>query len=390
VVGVLYLFITINAANAERSRKIEEAKKTLSSVEEKINDIDPRINSILGAFDTYTRERSTYQSSLDSAKDELNSIDIVPEDEEKKTTLLSRIDDLINRLDRKILVEEPTVLYDFAEKVDESVNLSDIEIQDGNIYVSDEGRGVIYSLDYAGTNFTELSKGLSSPKSLVLNDDGQLLGVDKNSTQPFFEINKQSGAINRFTGLVAEGFDSVIQIDDFKFNDANRVYFVKSTGVPVQYIGQVGAGYAGAYDRFVDSSYSNARDINVIDGKVYLLMPNEGAIRFYGDQKEQFNLYGLTSSELQNIINSTSFEVTGPFVVYGNSLGRSIVFTTKENGDNFTQSAFVAQIVVGENEKNFLADIKEIKVDFQTKDIFVLDGTRILKFEYVPVERLNY
>jgi len=386
VVGVLVLIICINtiSANQERSRKEREIEETIEKVSKDIGKMSPEIDSILGIVDIYNRERPNYQTKINQARNDLNRIKEYNISSDQIESLFNKIRELENKLNRKVIINDPNIIVDFVT-VDENSNPSDMEIINNKIYISDQNRGVIYSMDYSGGGFTELVKNLNNPKSLIVNGAGELIGADTNIKEPFFLVNLNNGSINRLTGLVGEGFDSIIELEQYK----DRIYFLKTVGTQVQYIVKAGAGYAGATDRLSDPSFSSAKDIEISDGEIYLLLPGEGAIRYSGDTKLVFNLFGLSDNEMTKTINSTAFDVDGLYVVYGSSSGHSIVLATKSSGDDTTISNYVTQIVYS-GDMGYLSDIKEVKIDRENGYIFVLDSTRLIRYRMSDIQKFLF
>jgi len=393
IIVVVLGVISLNtiSANQERARLERNAEETITRVRENLNKIEPEINGILGIVSTYNRERSTYQGELTKAKEDLNKAKEIENFGEEADVLLSKIKNLENLLNRRIVIENPNVIYDFASSVDENVSLSDLTLTDNQLYITDENRGAVYRINYNGQDFVELVSSLEEPKTLGFNEDGELFGADNNTSEPLFSINPNNGEIKRLSGILSPDnkLNTISVITMFKFNGVNRIYFLKQGGTPIQYVSAVGAGYAGTYDRFTDPEFLNVKDIAISDGKIYLLIPGEGAVRYLGDNRENFSLYGLTSQELQNVTNSDSFEVSGNYVVYGNSRGRSIVFATKSRSDDATISDFFAQITYT-GEFAYLKDIREVKIDYSAGFVFVLDGTRVLRFNLSDIEKFIY
>ncbi len=391
VIAILLIYIGSNriSANQEKARKEREVTETIGKVSESIDKLGPEINSILGVVDIYNREKSKYQTELNQARNDLNSIKSYEIESTKIENLLSQVVVLENKLNRTIVVSDPSVVVDFATAVAENAKPSDMEIVDNKIYITDSSRGVVYSVNYDGSELNELASGLNGPKSIGVAPNGNIYAVDSSSSEPFLSVNKSSGKVDRYSGLFSEGLGTVKQIEAIDFNGTIRIYFIKTTGSPVQYIGQVGEAFAGAYDRLSDASFSTAQDFEISDGKLYFLMPSEGAVRYYGDSKEEFSTFGLSRDDLGNLLNSTAFEVSGNYIIYGNSSGKSVVFTTKTRGEELDKSDYVAQYKVDTNT-NIFSDIKEIKADYVSGNIFVLDGTRVIKLDINDISQFVY
>lgn len=392
VVGAILLFFAfrIISNNQEIARQDKEITDTISKVNREIEKLNPEVASILGVVDVYTRERSTYQKKIDELKKDLDAVSKFNKETDKINQSKDKVTALENKLNRKILVKDPDVLMDFVTQISENVRLTDIEIADGKVFVTDEQRNVIYSIDYDGSGFKELVKDLNSPKSLVVNQDGELISVDANQTQPFFSVNINNGTIKRFSGILASGLSSVKQIEEYTHTDgSDRIYFLKSEGKPVQYISKVGAGYSGAFDRLDDQTFSNSRDLEIVNGTIYLLVPGEGVVKYFGTDQSTYTLFGLSSQEAASVANSSAFDISSTYIIYGNSPSKSIMFTTRSRGDDTNVSDYIAQIIYT-GEKNYLNDIKEIKVDYTTGDIFVLDGGRLLRFDFDDIRPFLY
>lgn len=391
VFSVILLFILINtiSANADRSRKERDVRNAITEAESEITKLDPQITSILGVSDVYNRDRDSYATKLNDIKTSLDKVLPYEIETDKINTQLNRLNDLRNKLDRKIVLKDAEVVFDFASKIDEGATPSDMVLLNNTILVTDSNRGKIYSVDYNGNNFKEVVKDLRNPAGIEINGEGEVFGVDTEASSPIFLINLNNGSIKRYTGLRGDGLGTIKQLGTYNLNGTNRIYFLKSTGAPVQYISEVGDSYAGAFDRFVDPAYSSAPDFQIEDGKLYFLLPGEGLARYLGDQRETYSVYGLTTAEQQNLASASAFQIAADIIGYGSSITNSLIFTTKARAEDPSAADYIAEIKI-DNNGGYLSNIKEIRIDSSTKDIFVLDGTRILRFDLNQLDKFKY
>ncbi|HEX9804192.1 MAG TPA: hypothetical protein VGA67_00770, partial [Candidatus Dojkabacteria bacterium] len=391
VLAILLIFLGMRGISSrnESARQNREVTEAISNASSQLDDLEPEITSIIGVVEVYNRERSGYQTTINQLKSELERVKGYELKEDEINDLVGRLNLLDNKLNRKVVLQDPNILTDFVVNINEDANPSDMAISSDTIYVSDEARGVIYSMSFNGRDLKEFATGLKSPRSITFGEDGLLYGVDDDSSQPFFSVNPNNAEIKRYSGIAGGSFSSIDQLEAFELSGSQRIYFIKNDGAPVQYIGQVGSGFAGPIARISSEEYRGTRDMEISDSKIYLLIPGQGAIRFAGDQVEEFGLVGLSTGELSNISNSSSFDVAGNFVIYGNSQGNSVLFATKSRGETLNISDYTAQFVY-EGSAGFFGDIREINADIAQNSVFVLDASRVIKLNYSDISQFVY
>lgn len=364
-----------------------------------------RVNNVKTSIDTYKSELDSLlrqsTSALDEAKrssivnqlDSLNSNLEIQKKEELFLEEISNYQETITKTKDKVLgvvgFTQPQLVADIGKIYSDS-NPVDMVFTKGNLFVADKQRNAIYRV---GTNIssqvTQFSTELNAPFTMTTNVAGDIIFYDTNSTSAIGKILvDQDGKVERFAGLAPAVIGTIAKAAVFSGNDS--LYELRQNHQQIYKRDKAGDGYASGGAVYTtqnppnwktDPELGSAIDID-IPYEIYVLIRGKGLRRYLaGDVNTITNqtFVNTSKSDIDSLSSATAFDIDGKLLGVADPTNRRVLLFRIEDNDAKTLAYERAYVYRG-NDPIF-RNIKEIVINEQSKSIFVLDGTSIIRLD---------
>ena len=253
-----------------------------------------------------------------------------------------------------------------------------IDIYGDNVFVSEKNEGIIYKFNYEGGDVQKIGSGLNNVKSISVNDFGEVIFVDENTDRSLGLVKIEDGAVERFVGINDARLGRVVNIDAYRVADNDdRLYGVRVDTKEIIQLRKGTNGYSLPELRLSDQGFGSLLDIEVNEGRIYLLSEGQGVRRFYGQNEFENSIHGMTSNDNWN--SATSLCVDKKFMYLGDTKNKRILVYTKRRGDDDKIVDFIAQYDLSNVDG---ADkIIDLVTDKDKNLLFVLMGTKVVKID---------
>jgi hypothetical protein len=377
---VLGYFIVSSVKEKRIKQKLlADAELVVSQSERNFDSLEIEARTLIT---TYSRaeEKEALFARANDLKRQLSVVEI--EDvQERKLGLLSKIDDVIDKLLRKVSIENLDIFVDFG--VIEGADPNDISIFVPNLFVSDGGNGVIYKFDMSANRETVIDS-LNKPKALSTNDFGEVVFFDYNTERAIGTVKIEEKSLNRVRGLSFERVGELSQLVAYKVADGDhRLYGIREGKNQFIQMTRSGDDYGLPIVRFEDINFADLRDVALNNRWIYLVSKGEGVRRFFGVESET-NIHGMIQGDNWNSVSSIF--VDERFIYLGDSDNRRVLVFTKSRGDDTKNLDFVAQFDLSSDPVS--SSIKGLVAD--EDHIFVLAGTKIIKLAKSNLQGFTY
>ncbi|MFQ5493132.1 MAG: hypothetical protein ACE5DX_03175 [Candidatus Dojkabacteria bacterium] len=372
VVGLLYFSIkSINERNQQIALE-NEAKLNLDSAIEIIDEVD-KVAPIIAQATSNEERKQAMLERLDEAETELDQADDVENFVDDVSTQQDRISEIRDLLNKTIALTDPEVIVDLAGVIP-GANASDITLADNKVYISDREYGKIYSTAYAGGEIDELVQGLSKPRSITADSEGNIVVLDENSDERLATVNKNNGTINRHSGTSEFRLGKVQQIE-FADIFGGRVYGIDQSIKAVVALQRSGDAYGIPEKRFELPQLSTGNDIQISDLKVYLIADiKQGLYRALNNVNDTPILVGLAPGE--NLHAATAMFVDDVHIFIADPENRRILVFKKDLEELNLRAQYKYK-----GDGSTFSDIREIVADRKAGKLFVLDGSKVYALE---------
>jgi DNA-binding beta-propeller fold protein YncE len=277
---------------------------------------------------------------------------------------------------------EPEVIADIGFNYENTEPVS-IAYSSGNLYVTDKAKGNVYSMATSlNSEIKVFASGMQSPYLIDNDADGNLVVVDGTESSVISTISRESGSIKRHAGLSLSKIGVLNGIDVWTENG----YLYSISQAKQSVLKQ--AGIAGNYQLPNDSapwykneSVAQAKDI-AVDGNIYLLIEGVGLKRYLTGSEAALTFVGLTPTDTESLKNADAFEKVGAKTYLADSDNRRVlVFQNVNNGAELILR-FERQIVY-RGDGNIFENIKEMVKNPAADELYVLDGTKVIRIQGV-------
>ena len=376
VLGAMIYFSVNDALKNQNEKTVDiNAQKYITEASDNLNRIETdakviaKSNLTLDRKQQFIDQLSQVQQTLNSAK----GISAVADSLKVQEDRILAITDLINKT---VAVINPTIITDIGARNPGAI-LSDIAInpKTQTIFYADQKYGKIYSNSYNGKSEKEIATGLTSPFALTYDTTGYLVFLDRSSDRMMGVINLKDDTIERVAGTSSTNLGGVTRIDFVLMNsktNQKRIYAIDPATKSVYYMeSTTGSNYGFPVKKNITADgLDQAKDIAIIDGKIYLLMPyNQGIYRSYSDKNDTPVITGLDTNE--NFTRASALYIDDQYIYIGDS-STKIVYVIDKN------SAALKAKYVYRGSDLYFGNIVDIVADRTLGKIFVLDGSRVL------------
>jgi len=371
VLALLYFSVQGLIESQNQKKALELAQLHLDNAEKIISEVNFQADILAKATGSSERKNAEIQK-LQNAQNELElarTAEKLADDIIAQEKIIQSIKDKFEKI---ILLTSLDYIVDFAGKFP-NANVVDLVGRNKVLYVIDNKYGKLYSLDYSGT-ITEIVDGLIEPRGLTMDDKGNLIVLDSETDKSIVFINPQSKSINRMSATSNSKLSGVSQIEFYVLsNKESRIYLLNNVEKSIQYYSRIGSSYSTLINRNTIEEITTAKDFQLFDGRIYLLMQkNMGLYRDYDKREDVINLVGLKEND--NILSATAIFIDGTYIYVGDPVNKRILVFLKGTPD----ITFVAQYVYRGEDQEVFSDIKEIYADKDNGKIFVLTNSKII------------
>ncbi|MBD3363343.1 hypothetical protein GF362_06525 [Candidatus Dojkabacteria bacterium] len=219
------------------------------------------------------------------------------------------------------LPENMEVIKDFSNI--SNAQISDIEIVNSDVYISDYGNGEIYKLNQYGDNSETIAQNLTSPLSISVSDLNELLFIQDNSDQVVGIVKLDSNNELRFIdGVTQSNLGDAFELDAYTVGTNDyRVYAITTSNL-VKQMNQSGDSYGLPSLRMDRNDLNQLQDIEIYDGRIYLVIQDQGFVTYYGSSQETNTISGLP--EEGTLDNVSSISIKNGYIYLGDSINEKI------------------------------------------------------------------
>lgn len=379
VVAAIIILVLIFFFGMRMRRSALDQARVKRDNEKLVEDLQTEIDEISGSS-VFTIDspdniaaRQTLFNKIKELEDDIDGTEIADEYADKLGSYSSQLGELKDSVLR-LIDTSPELVTDLGATF-EGANPSDITISGGKIFVSDYARSVIYEINPNGGEKEFVNSEIQNPRIISADPDGGIVLVDE-SSNALGLINNQTGKITRFVGMTQEQYATAVEMEVYKLNDNDiRLYMAMSAAPQVQQVNKRSGYYSdGPQSRWSGNEYTNLSDIDLLDGKFFVIREGEGLKRMYVDVPISTTISGLLKGD--NLKGVTKLTVDSLYIYVADPAKKRILVFTKSRGENIEFLDLVAQYKY-RGEENIFTDVKDIEVD--AENIYVLDGARVYK-----------
>jgi len=396
VVLSVFLFTTVSNAlgNSRVNSALDDYEAEISSIETDLEELQQSIQVGGGANDVSAKQN--YKVEIDRLYSEASALVAPPEvdsDNERLVALRSRIDVIEESLDSQYnalfsieLFDELPVIVDLSNEFQDAI-ATDLEYDEGSLFISDGGRNVIYKTGTQLDSALEVHiTGLTNPQVMAKNYANEIVVMDQNQDSMIGVFNVfDNDSFQRYPGLPPS---EVGVVKDFAIYEINQAMYELHTDFKLVYKrDEIGNEYLGGGAEFVegdfanwriDDAFSNALDVEVT-GEIFVLSSTAGLTRHLsgGENTLAFeNFSNFLREDYESLKLATAMDVTTRYIAIGDSVNNRIMIFQTDG--NFGGS--VSYLKQYQHSGDSLSDIKEIQINEADGQIYVLDGNRVLRF----------
>jgi hypothetical protein len=380
VVCALVLFFGIRSVIQQREfqAKVESVNSQIKTLQNKLDTLNTQLatvsigtgketekESLLNDFDDLSRQASNLKSQKIST--------------DKLDQVIAQINTDKDQLLNVNAFTEPQVISDLGANF-EGVDLSDITYSNGNVYVADKGRGVIYRLGTAiKSEATVFASSLVQPYLLDTDTKGDIVVIDNNTDSALATIDLKNGTVKRNPGLSKARLGTLAGIDIWASNSS--MYSVKPEKQNIYRQDNVAGSYGIPNESSPwrnDPDFASATDM-AADYWIYVMVKGKGLQRYLAGAPAPMTMTGLVSADVNALKNADAFEITDTrLYIVDNANKRILVFAKRQDDAQYFD--FLQQYVYRGSGKTF-TQIKDIVVNEASKKMYVLDGSQVLRID---------
>jgi hypothetical protein len=209
---------------------------------------------------------------------------------------------------------------------------------------------------------------------MTIDDKGNLIVLDSDPDKSLSIINPVSKSLSRMAATSDSKLNGVSQIEFYLLSSKDaRLYLLNNGDKSLGYYSRTGSTtYGTLTKRNSMDEFSTAKDFNLFDGRIYLLMQkNLGLYRDYGQKEDKINIVGL--KEEDSLLTATALYIDGSYIYVGDPANKRVLVFQKGTPD----ITLIAQYVYKGKDNSVFSDIKEIYADKDNNKIFVLSNSKI-------------
>jgi len=369
--------------NNEIQAHIDEVETQVTALDTELNRLSVQANTAsIGAGQEVERERvfnelTKLQANAETLKSEEIQVDVL-------TRIISDVSREQDKLMKVNAFTQPQIVTDLAVNF-QGVNAVDLEYSNGQLYVVDQARGVIYRTGTAiQSEVNNFVSGLVNPSLMIADENGDLVFLDQASESVIGTIAVIDGNVRRHPGMSGDKVGSLSALFIWPNNAA--LYSINQIKTAVIKQESVAGNYQIPGDGSAwrtDGEFGQAVDL-AVDGSVYVLIKGKGLQRYWGGEPAGIKIQGLVSSDVAAITQATAFELTTSRLFIVDSINNRIMVFELSPDDQGPDPVYdyVEQIKYRGTDDIF-TDIRDIVIvpGEQSERLFVLDGSKVIRID---------
>ncbi len=396
----LSIFVIVNFRSSQSTRRekreIEEAQSEVNEYSRQIDEITSLVSNTQFADNSTKQELLNRLNSLDVSVKAAKNRDIDIKDQSKIESIKNEYDTLLVRTktqtDKLLLVEafeQPQIVNDL-KATDPNSNGSDIEYSEGNLFVSDQGANIVYKIPTEiGSVAEPFISGLEQPYLLAKNVAGEIVVYDSSPSSSIGKFNpNEKESLVRFPSLSPSNIGNVEEVAIFDGNDS--LYELKPNLKQLFRRDKEGPDYLSGGATFQDVSPPNWKTSDELAGaidiaapfEIYVLVNGEGIKRYLSGADNTISyatFRNMLEEDFEKIKTAVAFDVSTKYLVVGDNLNKRLMLFEIE--DNSEKSIKFTKQFVYRGAGDYLSNIKDIKINEGDRKIYVLDDSRVLRFD---------
>lgn len=386
IVLSVFIITTINDRNAQLAEeaRVEGIRNDVDGYQAELDDLvrQSAVNLDDAKKDSLIQQLDTLNTKLESQKREDMFLDEIASQQLKITQTKDKITGAVG-------FTQPQIIADLG-KLYSDANLTDMVYTQGNLYASDKARDTVYQF---GTNINsevnQFVTGLNAPFTMTTNVDGDIIFFDADSSSSVGKITVGDGQVTRYPGLSPAVIGSVTKATIFSGNDAlyelhqNHQQIFKRDKNGSEYVGG-GAVYntQNPPNWKTDPELGSAIDIDV-PYEIYVLIRGKGLRRYLGGEENTINqatFINTSKKDFDSLASATAIDIDGKLLAVADPTNRRVMLFSIQDNDA-KNLVFEKSFVYRGNDSSIFKNIKEVVVNESSQNIFVLDGTGVIRLD---------
>ncbi len=382
--AILVVVIGVGINRSLEARRIQTEIDQLTEQTESLESqfVEIRANATAAALSNDPNRRGEVLGALDDLRGDLDSLqanELITED------LQARLSDIMAETstaeDQALKIRsftQPALITDLATEF-QDVEASGVASSGSQIFVTDKGRDVVYSLtNNLGSQVEILNDDLVEPYLIQTTPDGNLVVFDRNEESVIANINADSGELTRQIGLSPESQGEVTTMDVWSNGflyaiSPERQALVRQPDVSGSF--QI-PDYNNPWRR--DPDFGRAVDM-VVDYWIYVIIDGQGLKRYLSGEPSPVTIQGLLPEDKAALTNATAVAATERRIYVADPNNRRIISFVKDlNDENLI--LYEGQYKY-RGDSNVFAEISDIVVTDSENQIIVLDGNRVIRLD---------
>lgn len=381
IVGLIVIFgIRQTAAENDRRAKVTTLEQQINKLSVDVTQLKIDAETASASSQAEVKEEivnsanTIIQDVKKLANDELATPSMKSKAQEVETNAQTAAD----RALRVKAITQPQIVNNLAANFP-GATPSDIEFIDNRLYVADPGRNVVYRMDtQLGSQAAAVLSDLNQPYLLTTDTTNNLVVVDKNPDSVIGVMTTSNNSFRRISGLSLAVQGELGGIDIWT-NKA--MYAVSKANQAISRQTQVGQGYqTPSYNNpwRKDAEFAQAKDIHV-DFQIYILIEGQGVKRYVNGQPDPINLRGILPSDESALKTASAFLVTPTKLYIADSVNQRVLLFVKDTADS--KNFDYASQYKYRGDAGALREIKDIVVNTNENQLFVLAGTSVIRID---------
>ncbi|MEA3356933.1 MAG: hypothetical protein U9Q67_00655 [Patescibacteria group bacterium] len=271
------------------------------------------------------------------------------------------------------------ILLDTYLKIGESSDIQDFAIRGGTLYLVDKASHTLYKYELGGSAVEKVANSSDILKEPVRLSFGEkfLFIYDTAVGVVSLDVEQDPAewSLRVMPELSARTIGNVEELGGF----ADNIYILKKDEARVLKSYPAGVGYSYPEEYFRHGAFDKACDL-LIDGNIYVLSnASEKIYKFYGGQQDTFQLSEFDVPLGKVSCGFTNLSDSNPLYVYDDDNDRVVVVEKGTAERHPGVGVMLKQYVYRGERDDIFQNVKELVVDAEEKNLYVLDGTMVLK-----------
>ena len=213
------------------------------------------------------------------------------------------------------------------------------------------------------------------------------LFIDENETRALGIIDTNTNELDRPAGLNTGRLGAITEIDAYEVDDGDdRIYAVRTEAKQVIQMRGSTEGYNLPDLRLEGNGLNNLLDVEVNEGRIFVVSAGEGLRRFYGQEELGNVVKGMINGDNWNKVSALAID--DRYIYLADSTNSRILVYLKYRQEDSATMDFVAQYDLSSLAEN--GDIQDIASSREQGGLFVLIGSKVIKLDLAALREFSY